>query len=68
MRLSPPFRPVVSEFISGAEGLREVMKKCWFENPEERPYFSELRKDVEVMMKDNGMYVSILNVFKTSNN
>ena len=55
MHLSPPFRPVVSELISRAEGLHDVMKKCWLENPEDRPYFSELRKDVEVMMKANGM-------------
>ena len=55
MHLNPPFRPVVSELISRAEGLHDVMKKCWLENPEDRPYFSELRKDVEVMMKANGM-------------
>ena len=55
MNLSPPFRPVVSELISKAEGLHDLMKKCWQEKPEERPSFAELRKDVEVMMKVNGM-------------
>ena len=54
-RSVPPFRPVVQDLLDGAEGLRDVMKKCWSENPEERPHFSELKKDVEVMMKANGL-------------
>lgn len=58
-RSTPAFRPVVPELVDGAEGLRDVMKRCWAENPEERPQFSELRKDVEVMMKNNGLKTNI---------
>ena len=53
--LSPPFRPVVSTYIARAERLYDVMKKCWTERSEERPTFAELRKEVEAMMKVNGM-------------
>ena len=59
-RSDPPFRPAVSDLLDGAEGLRDCMKRCWAENPEERTRFAELRKDVEIMMKENGLYVSAL--------
>ena len=32
----PPFRPQVSQLIDKAEPLRELMKRCWYENPDER--------------------------------
>ena len=54
-RCDPPFRPFVHELLDGAEGLRDLMKLCWNDIPEERPQFSELRKDVECMMKANGL-------------
>jgi len=56
----PSFRPVVSDLLDGAEGLRDMMKVCWSETPEERPQFSELRKDVEIMMRANGLKTNLL--------
>ena len=54
-RENPPFRPTVCELIDKAEGLRDLMKNCWMENPDERPTFQAIRKNIEVMMKDNKM-------------
>lgn len=55
----PPYRPIVQQLLDGAEGLRDVMKKCWNENPDERPSFSDLCKDVESMMKANNLKTNI---------
>eukprot|EP00794_Sanderia_malayensis_P009042 gene9042-10009_t len=56
----PPFRPTVSELIEEAEGLRDIMKKCWLEHPNIRPSFHELCKDIESMMKANGLKRNIV--------
>ncbi|XP_047143236.1 atrial natriuretic peptide receptor 1 isoform X1 [Hydra vulgaris] len=58
-RTKPPFRPLVQNLLEGAEGLRDVMKRCWSEVPEERPSFSELRREIELMMKSNGLKTNI---------
>ena len=52
---NPPFRPTVSELIEKAESLRDVMKNCWNEIPDERPTFPDIRKTIEALLKDNGM-------------
>ena len=51
----PPFRPHVPQVLEKAESLRELMKRCWDENADDRPSFSEIRKEVESMMKKNEM-------------
>ena len=51
----PPFRPHVSEMIEKAESLRDLMKRCWRERPDERPQFSEIKNDIEKVLKHNGL-------------
>ncbi len=51
----PPFRPTVSEIMDEAAGLRDLMKRCWLENPDIRPSFHDISKDIEAMMKASGM-------------
>jgi len=52
---NPPFRPHVPQLIENAESLRESMKKCWDENADDRPSFAENRKEIENLMKMNGL-------------
>ncbi|XP_066910616.1 atrial natriuretic peptide receptor 1-like [Clytia hemisphaerica] len=56
----PPFRPHVPQLIENAETLRDLMKKCWDENADERPSFAECRKEIENLMKINGLKLNIL--------
>eukprot|EP00794_Sanderia_malayensis_P009190 gene9190-10164_t len=51
----PPFRPPVPHLIEGIEGLRDMMKKCWHEDPEERPGIIDIRKELENMMRHIGL-------------
>lgn len=51
----PPFRPTVSELIESADGLRDIMKKCWLEHPDVRPTFPDLCKEIDSLMKANGL-------------
>lgn len=52
---NPPFRPHVPQLIANAECLRDLMKRCWDENADERPSFAEARKEIENQMKHNGL-------------
>ena len=54
----PPFRPAVTEVITGVAQLSEVMKQCWVENPEDRHDFQELKKIMHKVLISNGMYVN----------
>jgi len=56
----PPFRPTVSELIESAEGLRDIMKKCWLEHPDVRPTFPDLCKEIDGLMKANGLKRNIV--------
>ena len=53
----PPFRPTVSELITGVEEIRELMKQCWEESPDLRPDFHEIKKIMNKILTNNGMYV-----------
>lgn len=52
---NPPFRPHVPQLIENAETLRDLMKRCWNESADDRPSFAESRKEIEGLMKDNGL-------------
>lgn len=52
---NPPFRPHVPQLIEHAEPLRDLMKRCWNENADERPTFQETKKEIENLMKANGL-------------
>ena len=51
----PPFRPTVTTLIAGLEEIREVMKQCWVENPDERPDLHEIKKTMHKVLVNNGM-------------
>lgn len=51
----PPFRPTVSELITGVEEIRELMKQCWEESPDLRPDFHEIKKIMNKILTNNGM-------------
>ena len=51
----PPFRPTVSELITGVEELRELMKQCWEESSDLRPDFHEIKKIMNKILTNNGM-------------
>lgn len=55
----PPFRPTVSELITGVEELRELMKQCWEESPDLRPDFHEIKKIMNKILTNNGMKTNI---------
>ncbi|XP_078348931.1 atrial natriuretic peptide receptor 1-like isoform X2 [Oculina patagonica] len=55
----PPFRPTVSELITGVEEIRELMKECWEESPDMRPDFHEIKKIVNKILTNNGMKTNI---------
>ncbi|XP_057310998.1 atrial natriuretic peptide receptor 1-like isoform X2 [Hydractinia symbiolongicarpus] len=57
---NPPFRPHVPQLIENAEQLRDLMKRCWDENADERPAFPEIRKEIENLMKQNGLKTNVL--------
>lgn len=41
-RETPPFRPAVSP-RDCPEELKELMEKCWNDNPDDRPSFENIR-------------------------
>jgi len=45
----------VTNLIAGLEEIRELMKQCWVENPEERPDFHEIKKIMHKVLVNNGM-------------
>jgi len=47
---NPPFRPAVGERDCPPD-LLDLMEKCWNDNPEERPSFSNIRGIVGCIMK-----------------
>ena len=51
---TPPFRPAVHHLLDGAEGLRDLMKKCWAEDPDARPSFIDVRREVSRISVDLG--------------
>ena len=51
----PPFRPPVPYLIEKVEVLRDLMKRCWAEDPDDRPSTTEIRKEIESMMRHNGL-------------
>lgn len=55
----PPFRPTVSELITGVEEMRELMKQCWEESPDLRPDFHEIKKIMNKILTNNGMKTNI---------
>lgn len=55
----PPFRPTVTTLMTGLEEVRELMKQCWVENPEERPDFHEIKKIMHKVLVNNGMKTNI---------
>ncbi|XP_047143124.1 atrial natriuretic peptide receptor 1 isoform X1 [Hydra vulgaris] len=57
---NPPFRPHVPQLIENAEDLRDIMKKSWVENADERPSFTDIRKEIEGLMKRNNLKTNIL--------
>ena len=52
---NPPYRPHVPQLIENAESLRELMKRCWDEQPEDRPTYHDIQKEIEALMKHNGL-------------
>ena len=55
----PPFRPPVPYLIEKVEALRDLMKRCWAEDPDDRPSIFDVRKEIESMMRHNGLYALI---------
>ena len=53
----PPFRPTVSQLIPRVEELRELMKLCWDEKPEARPEFHDIKKTLQRILNNSGMWV-----------
>lgn len=51
----PAFRPPVPHLIEHVEALRDLMKRCWMEDPEDRETLAEIRKDMENMMRYIGL-------------
>lgn len=51
----PHFRPTVTNLIGGVEELRELMKHCWEESPDDRPEFHEIKKTMHKVLVNNGM-------------
>eukprot|EP00795_Rhopilema_esculentum_P009034 gene9034-16677_t len=57
---NPPFRPIVPNSIENAPELQTMMCRCWSENPQDRPSFSEMAKETEAAMKGNGFKSNIV--------
>ncbi|XP_068761985.1 atrial natriuretic peptide receptor 1-like [Montipora capricornis] len=55
----PPFRPTVTTLVAGLEEIRELMKQCWVENPDDRPDFHEIKKIMHKVLINNGMKTNI---------
>ncbi|KAL1114884.1 hypothetical protein AAG570_007708 [Ranatra chinensis] len=49
-RQMPSFRPCLSEW-EFPEDLRDLMERCWADNPEERPSFDSIKTAIHKIMK-----------------
>ena len=51
MRESPPFRPKFNNIVKQSDlpGLRQITERCWSEQPEARPDFEDLRRQIRKM-------------------
>lgn len=51
MRESPPFRPKFNNIVKQSDlpGLRQITERCWNEQPEARPDFEDLRRQIRKM-------------------
>ena len=51
MRENPPFRPKLSNIASQHDvpGLVQITEKCWNEQPEVRPDFEDLKRQIRKM-------------------
>ncbi|CAD5124702.1 DgyrCDS12965 [Dimorphilus gyrociliatus] len=71
---NPPFRPTCpKDFQSNEEGhkIEELMKECWNENPEDRPSFSKISKNIRGFSSgktQNLMDIMIKKLEKYANN
>ena len=51
----PPYRPIVTQFITEVGELHDLMKLCWAEDPDKRPDFHEIKKIVFKSLSIHGM-------------
>lgn len=51
MRESPPFRPKFNNIVKQADlpGLQQITERSWHEQPEARPDFEDLRRQIRKM-------------------
>jgi len=51
MRENPPFRPKFSSIVKQSDlpGLKQITEKCWNEQPEARPEFEDLKRQIRKM-------------------
>ncbi|CAH1968124.1 unnamed protein product [Acanthoscelides obtectus] len=54
----PPFRPSLEALENGSDFVKECLKECWAENPEERPDFKSIRTKLRPLRR--GMKPNIL--------
>lgn len=64
----PPFRPTVTTLIPCVEELRELMKTCWEEKPEVRPDFHDIKKSMQRILNNSGMWVGQIGSIHCPNN
>lgn len=55
----PVFRPYVSNFIQELDELRDLMKVCWEEDPDNRPDFVEIKRRIHRAIITKGMKTNI---------
>ncbi|XP_052786458.1 atrial natriuretic peptide receptor 1-like isoform X3 [Mya arenaria] len=48
----PPFRPTLEEFDCPCDELADVIRRCWSEDPVDRPDFSALKSIIRKLNKD----------------
>lgn len=48
MRENPPFRPKFQTVVKDSDlpGLRQITERCWNEQPEARPEFEDLKRQI----------------------
>lgn len=51
MRENPPFRPKFQTVVKDSDlpGLRQITERCWNEQPEARPEFEDLKRQIRKM-------------------
>jgi len=47
----PPFRPTLEEFDCHSDELAGVIRKCWSEDPLDRPDFASLKSHIRKLNK-----------------